>query len=194
MQKLLEATRAVDGSGIIQLGIHAGQSRQINNGAPANLLPNVGQHIDGAIECRVLQKRAALTAEKDNDVIEQTACHRKVGNHADDDNQRDEVGQIGQRLNTLFKTLMMDFVDEQRQNDGCREAEQQQLKAQQQRVADKTPKERACEKAGKIVQADPRTTEKSQCRLVVFECDQRTVHRLILEQNKIHQHGDDNDV
>ena len=30
----------------------------------ANLLPNVGQHIDGAVECRVLQKRAALTAEK----------------------------------------------------------------------------------------------------------------------------------
>lgn len=69
------------------------------------------------------------------------------------------MGQIGQRLNTLFKTLMMDFVDEQRQNNGRREAEQQQLKAQQQRVADKTPKERACEKAGKIVQADPRTTE-----------------------------------
>ena len=94
MQKLLEAARAVDGSGIIQLGIHAGESRQINDGAPANLLPNVGQHIDGAVECRVLQKRAALTAEKDDDVIEQTACHREVGDHADDDDQRDKVRQV----------------------------------------------------------------------------------------------------
>ena len=89
---------------------------------------------------------------------------------------------------------MVDLIDKQGKNDGRREAEQQQLKAQQQRVADKTSKERACEKAGEVVQADPRAAGKAQCGFVVFERDQCAVHRLILEQDKINQHRDDNDV
>ena len=64
MQDALEYRRAVHLGGFVEGGVHTGKGGQVDDGAPAGLLPDADGHVDGA-------EHGALVEEVDAGAEEQ---------------------------------------------------------------------------------------------------------------------------
>ena len=85
VQHLLKTACAVNDCGLVQLLIDSRKRGKINDGTPADTLPDVGNNVDGTKPCRV-QKHGLSRAAKDcKDVVDQAVAAGEIDNHAADD-------------------------------------------------------------------------------------------------------------
>ena len=63
VQRLLPAARAIDARGFVQFLVDARERGQVNDGAPADFLPDAGDHIKGHEILRVGEHGALLDAK-----------------------------------------------------------------------------------------------------------------------------------
>ena len=183
MEQLFPFASAVDFGGLIQLAVDAGQGGQIDDGAPAYLLPDAGENVDGSVKARILEQWRALSAEEDDDVVEQAGGHAEIGQHAADDDEGNEVRKIGDGLNCVLKGLMPDLVDQQSKQNGGWESENHIVGREKQGVSDQSWKVDVREEALKVVQADPVAARNAQSWCIVLKCDDRAVHGSVAEEN-----------
>ena len=76
------------------------------------------------------------------------------------------------------------LVEQQRQQDGRREAENHAVNVEQQRVAEHPEEHRRAEQALKILQAHPFAAPDAQVHLIVLEGDLHAIERRIFENDE----------
>ena len=88
---------------------------------------------------------------------------------------------IADRLDRTLKRLAANFIERQCQQQRCREAKEDLVTAQQNRIGQHAFKLCAIKKRSKVPQSDPVAAPHAQTRRVILECNQRPVHRRIVE-------------
>ena len=182
---LLEVARAVDGRGLVQLRVHRGDGREVDDGSPADVLPHVGE--DDQREERGLQSHDedGIVAERLADVVHHAAVGREERAHqGDNDDPGDEVRQVADRLDHALVLRQVQLVEQQGQNNRRREAERQLQKADTQRVLDRDPELRRIDELVEVLHAGPRASEDAQIELIVLEGQHNAAHGRIAENNQ----------
>src|SRR5699024_7982357 len=139
MQALLELVGAVQTGGLVQFGVDTRHGGQVEDGAPADALPDAADNEDRREVLRQRDEGGGLAAHRFDQVVDGAVGRQQFADHTGDDNHRDEVGQVGDGLNDLLELGAADLVEQQREDQGQREADDQVLKVQQQGVAERTP-------------------------------------------------------
>ncbi|MNR45184.1 hypothetical protein D3C85_1640050 [compost metagenome] len=99
MTNLLPAVRSVYLGRFVQGRIYPSDSRQINNGVPASLLPQLGCDIDRTKPLRFPEKHNRLDSERLEQMINDASRWRQeVDDNSADDNSRYKMWQIAYRL------------------------------------------------------------------------------------------------
>ena len=131
-----ELAGPVDGSSFIEVGINCRHGRQIDNGRPADIFPNIGNDQDGTKKLRVRKEDYLLKSQRLQDHIDNTGiqCEETVENGTDN-NPGKEVGKIGDSLTEAFKPQKPAFVDQNCQYNGQRPSENQPVKVDQDGIA-----------------------------------------------------------
>ena len=190
MQKLLETARTVDFGGLVQFLIYARQRGDIEDAVPAHALPDGGDNINRNKQAGVGEHRFAAVPKELRDLIDETAGVRKAHNHAAHDDNGDKVRHIGHRLDDLDELFMRNFVEQQRKNDGNREAENNAAQTDGDGVFNQAPEILALEEVNEIFESYPFVVQNTGVqRVVVLKCDQGAVHRLIAEDDIVQKHG-----
>ena len=117
----LQTAGAIDLRGLVQRGVHTGERGQVDDGVPADVLPDFGDPVDGGDGAGGAHQRfVAEEAAQDAGARGQEDVE-----HRDDDHHGDEVGHVGDGLYEALDFLGADLVDEQGQNDREDEAHDQ---------------------------------------------------------------------
>jgi L-fucose mutarotase/ribose pyranase (RbsD/FucU family) len=111
----------------------------------------------------------------------------ELRDHTAYDDRRDEVGQIGNGLNRSLEDLILDFIQQDCENNRDRETENQIVDTDEQRIAHQTREIEAAEELREILQADKLTSHDTLDRLIVLEGDDVAVHRPIAEQDEVNR-------
>ena len=113
---------SIDLSCLMEFGVYAAQSGDINNAAPPNALPDSGPDIKMGKRGRTGENILHNAARKQAVDISDCPCTRVkyLHQHADHNNRRDEMGNIRNRLDHFFKAHSRKGVEQQRQDDGQR--------------------------------------------------------------------------
>lgn len=189
MPHFAEHARAVQLGGLIQTAVHAGNGGQINDGVPADGLPHAGDHVDRSEILRRAEEINRLSAEQHDDCIEKAAIRaQKAADDARDNDDGKEVRKIGNRLHELLKVLVLQFVDQQRQQNRRRERPQKRIKAQKEGVSHQPPEIVGRHEAPEPVKAEPFAGEDAayaEERLIVLEGNDDAENRQVLEQDEI---------
>lgn len=96
-----------------------------------------------------------LAAQLGDEVVDGTAGGQNLANHARNDDHRDEVGQVGDRLHNLLEVNVLDLVQQQGEDQRQREADDQILEVQQQCVLERTPEVLILHELVEVLQAAP---------------------------------------
>lgn len=185
MPYLLPAARPVHLGRLVQRRVDAGEGRQIDDRAPADVLPNAGGNVDEPEPAGFGHIRLRGHAEKFQQLIDNPVPGEKVEQHPDDDDNRNKVRQIGDRLHEPLEQLVPQLVQQQRQNDRGGEPEQQIVETDQQRIADQPPKIEAVEKVDEMFEPDPRTVPDAGSGAEILKGDLQAVHGAVIENNVI---------
>lgn len=148
----LEHGSAVHFGRFIQAGIHVCQCRQIDDAAPARVLPDAGSDVDRSERGGLCQK---VGAGAQNQVQQAAGGAEKDADHAAHDHDGDKVRGIQHGLHHSLISLEPKLVDDQRKDDGNGEAPQQGVQADQHGVADHAAAGGGAEKPLEPFQAHP---------------------------------------
>ena len=149
-------------------------------------LPHAGEHVNRLEIFRNGQKRHRIVAEHLQHLVEHAVGGiHEDGQHAADNDGRDEVRRVGDHLNRLFQLVQRQIVHQQREDDGRRKADDQRIHADAQRVLNQDPEIVAGKEAIEILEADPGAAPDAAANLVVLERHQNAVHRCIAEDRVI---------
>ena len=184
MQALLPAVGTIDLGSLIQLGVDIGDGGQIDDRAPAHCLPDTDENIAEQPPGVLLQEGdRAFTGigdqRVDNAGVRGEHC---VGRGADDDPGQ-EVRQIQQCLGNTLEPPDADLVEQQRQNDWHREAEQKIQHIQQQRVGNSLTEIAVLKDLFKNLQPDKFTACIALADLVVQKSDRQACVSKVLEHD-----------
>ena len=155
VQYLLEAARAVDAGGLIQGGVDGGHGGDVDDGAPADLLPDVDDAHQPPEVLALAQPEHGLESQHLQQVVDGAVGREDVLGHGHDDDHGQEVGQVGDGLHRALEGALAHLVQQHRQYDGGHRAEHQVDDAHGQRVADGLVEIRAAEQPLEVVQAVP---------------------------------------
>ena len=122
MDHLFPAAGAVNGGCLIELNIHRGKRRHIDDTVPAKSLPDVGYHIDSPKIFWLGHKRNRFAAHDLPNSVDKSIAGYKGQNHAANYHHRDEVRHIDNSLDRLFKPLRAKLIEQQRKDDRRRKA------------------------------------------------------------------------
>ncbi len=180
---------------LMQLRINTGQRRQINDRAPSHRLPDAGPDIDRLEPAGLGHEEDRITAEQLDHLVDQP-CGRgqEDQDHPDEHNGGQEVRCISNRLHEPFEMFLPHLVDHQRQNNRSREPYCQLIQADADRILNQAPKEIAVEKPLEMIESDPGASPNSLSGNKIFERNLQSVHRNVLEDNKIRDCGRNQDI
>ena len=185
MPDALQAARAVNGRGLVQRRVDARERGQVDDRAPADILPDVGGDEDGAEVARVGQQACALHAQHGQHVVDQAVRLAKLRQQAAHDDDGDEVRHVRDRLDDVLIAVVGHLMDHQGEDDGRRERKGDLIQVDQQRVADDAPGVHATQKLGEVVQADEAAAGDAAHGLVVLKRDDRIVHARIVKDDVV---------
>ena len=183
MDQLVPFGSTVNGGGLVERGVNAGQCRHVHNGTVAGALPDVRKNIDRLEVLGLGHKVDRRTAKGGDQLVDQAAGRRKQGaQNTDNDHSGDEVGQIHHGLYAAFEEFTADFVDEQSQNDGNGKAHNNGIQADAKCVFDQTAKILGFKELDEIFEADPLAARDAQYGREITEGDLRAIH------GRVHEH------
>ena len=156
MDQLVPFGSTVNGGGLVERGVNAGQCRHVHNGTVAGALPDVRKNIDRLEVLGFGHKVDRRTAKGGDQLVDQAAGRRKQGaQNTDNDHGGDEVGQVHHGLYAALEEFTADFVDEQSQNDGNGKAHNNGIQADAKCVFDQTAKILGFKELDEIFEANP---------------------------------------
>ena len=186
MAELPPASGAVQGGGLVELRIDVGQGRQVDDRAPADVLPDVAGDVDGPEPLRPHQEGRAPEAQEGQEVVHHPVGGDEVDDHAADHHQRDEVRHVGDRLDGALEGDGAHLVEHHRQDDRRREADGQAEHLDQHGVAHQRPEVGVGQVLLEVLEADAGGGEyraQPAEHLDLLERDQHPVHGRVLEQH-----------
>ena len=203
MPHQLPAAGAVDLGGFIQLGIDAGEGREVDDRAVTGLFPEVltddhrreelgiGHDVGGVLFAEHLdQHMIGDTVGGGEELIGQRR-HNHDG---------DEVRDIHQRLGKALEPFAAQLVEQQCEDDRRREGEDQVGQRDCQRVAQQTPEIRAGEEFFKVLQSGEGAAEQRLDGGVaivgaeVLERHDQACHRRVVENEHVQDARDHQNV
>ena len=122
---LLELVGAVDLGGLEELHVDAGNGGEVEDGAPAHVLPHADQGV-GQLPGRAIGQEGNILVNQA--VLQQGLVDDAGGggedlqHHTADDDPAQEVGQVQQRLGDALDALVLNLVQHDGQDDRNREA------------------------------------------------------------------------
>ena len=194
MAHLLKAPGAVDGGRLVQFRVDCRQGGQVDDRAPAGVLPDVGDNVDRRKPARLHEPRERLAAQGDDDAVHQAFALEEVDDHAGHDHHRDEVRQVADGLHHALEPGVAQLVEQQRQDDRHRKAEDDAVQRQQHGVANQLPGVGIGEELGKVPQADPLGAPDAERHLVVLEGDDDAVDRQVVEDQEVQERQQEDQV
>ena len=186
VQALLEAVCAVQLSSLVQFGVDAGHGSQVKDGAPAEALPYARGNKDRREPLGQGDEGDGLAAQLGDEVVDGTAGGQNLADHARNDDHRDEVGQVGDRLHNLLEVNILDLVQQQGEDQRQREADDQILEVQQQCVLERTPEVLILHELVEVLQAAPFIAEDAAAGAVAAERNDVAEHRDVAEHDVVH--------
>jgi hypothetical protein len=94
----LQAARPLDDGALVQLGIDAGERRQVDDRAEADALPDARAHVDRAKPARLGEVTDLLASQCGHQAIDHAVVGQYLLEHSHDDDDGDEIGQKADRL------------------------------------------------------------------------------------------------
>ena len=129
------------------------------------------------------------TAKSLNEDIDNTTGRIKESrNHGDENNRRNEVRSIGNRLHQLFKPFIAHFIQHQGHDDRYRETGNNAVNTQYQCIFDDVPGTVGIEELFEVFQSYPVVAENAQASIILLESKRDAIHRQVVEKQKIRQH------
>ena len=195
VQYLLEAARAVDGRGLIEGRVDGGHGGNVDDGAPADFLPDVDDAHQPPEVLALAQPEHGLLddAQAQQQVVDGAVGGEDVLGHGHDDDHGQEVGQVGDGLHRLLEHLLPHLVQQHGQQHRGHRAEHQVDDAHGQRVADGDEEVRTAEQPLEVVQAvEGRDAARDQLAVaIVLEGVDPAPHGRVVEQQHIQEnrHG-----
>ncbi len=181
MQDPLEASRSVNLGRFVQGRIDARDRRQVNNRTPAYLLPNARGYVEKPEPFGLLQEQERLQTESGDDLVDQAVGGQEIDHHANDDDERNEMRQIRDRLHRPLEEPVSQLVQQQRQHDRSGKAEGDAVQAEQQRIAYDAPEVKAVKKIAEMPEPDPRAVRNAEAWGKILEGDLNAVHRAVMK-------------
>ncbi len=185
MEHLLEAPGSVDLGRFIQGRIDRGDRGQVDNGAPAQPLPDAGAYEQRPEPARLRHERNAVDAQKPKQLINQSVPRQEIEHHSHHDDNRDEMRQIRDRLHRALEDAAPNLVQQQGQYYRRGKSKQQLVHIDQDRIAKQTAEVVAVEKILEMIEADPLAAPDAVRDAVIFESHQQAVHRSVVENGVI---------
>ena len=180
-----EAPGAVHRGRLVELDIDGGDGGEVDDRAPAHVLPDVGRHDHRAEEARLDHEVDRFEPDQHQQVVDHPAGGRQeLADQGRDHHPTDEVRQVGDGLHHLLEAARAHLVEQQRQDDRGREPEDDLVERDQQRVAEHVQELRAAEQALEVVQAHPRAAQDALQDAVLLEGDDHPVHGVVLEDQE----------
>ena len=193
VQDALEAPRAVDGGGFIQAGVDGRHGGNIDDGAPADFLPNVDNAHQPPEIFSFAQPEHGLPdqAHAEQQLVHRAVADKDILRHADHDDHGQEMGQVSHGLHGALELGIAHFIQQHCQQDGRDRAEHQIDDAHRQGVADRLEKVRAAEQPLEVGPADIRRDALGDIFFVgvIQERVDPAPHGRVIKQQHIQQHG-----
>ena len=186
----LEFGCTVDNGSFIEVSADAGQSCDVNDGVKAHRLPYGGTDVHSTEIFFTGDEGLDVSAQSDDRGVDDAGRREEHLHNADQDNVRKEVRCVRDSLNSLSCLVAANLVEQQREDQGQREADDQVLKVQQQGVAERTPEVLVRDELVEVPQAAPFITEDAAARAVAAEGDDVARHRDVAE-NDVVDDGDE---
>ena len=182
---LAPASCTVHIGGFIQGSVHAGKGGKVNDGIPAQFLPDVHRNVQG-LEILLVGQQVGGRETDFREQEGQNAVGTAENDHETADHHgRNEVRHIGDGLHDLLERAGPHFVEKQGKKNGQRETEDQESDIDGQRVSEQTPEERAVQKGTEVLQSHPFAVGDAADRVIVLEGNHYAVHGQIVEDNEV---------
>lgn len=182
---LLYAPRPVHHRCLVQIRVNSGERGQINNHGPADFLPDAEADYHPHEITGLRQKRDRLHAEQAQHPIDDSFIGEQLGENAANDDPRQKVRHIQQRLRRALEPALADFIQQYGQQQRGREAEQDGIQSEFQRVFQHHHEFGILEHELEMLEADPFAMECACEHVVVLECDNIAGQRDIFEDEKM---------
>src|SRR5699024_6088447 len=125
---------------LVEGHVDASEGRDVDDGVPAHVLPDVGEDIERAEVALGLHEGQGLQVEGlQQDVDDAVALVAEELEHADHDDDGEEVRNVGDVLQRLTEADVVDLVEDEGQQDRRGETDGQAAQVEGQRVPDGTP-------------------------------------------------------
>ena len=185
----LQAAGTVDFRGLVQFWRHVGERGQVDDGAPAEALPDAGADVHIEEGFRNGKRVGGLCAGERlvNHAVHAHVRVKQLHQHADQHDGGDEVGNVGDRLHDLLVALGVDGVEQKREQDGKGHAEDHRQDGDPQGVHQHAGKDIRAEEPLKMTQANPRAAEETLVIFEVFERELNAYHRRVFEGDNVGQ-------
>ena len=132
------APESVDSASLVKLLVNAGDCGHIQNGIPANILPDVRDRDDRPeiFALREEQDRIVDDPEADKHLIDDALAAEAGGDNTRHNDPGNKVRQIGDRLRHALELRAPQFVKKQRQNNRSDKPDGNVQAADDKRIAD----------------------------------------------------------
>ena len=132
-------------------------------------------------------ERAAIAAQCRDDLVEHAGVWRKDAlHHRDDDDRRQKVRQVGDRLRDLLELRRADLVEQKRQDDRKRELQNALDEADVQRVENQAPAIVGTEEHLEVPEADPVAPPDAPAEGIILERQHVARDRDVADQDVVH--------
>ena len=188
--------RAVHGRRLVQLRTDAGQRRDIDDGVVADPLPHARPYVQMREEVGLTHELNGRRSQIPQHIVDHSVQRQDLGQYAADDDRGKEMRDVSDRLYRFLQDPVGHLVDQDGQDDRREESGEHRVKAQADRVAQKTRQLRRAEEVAEpfIPGIRPGARGDAELHIELLEGDQDTVHRTVLERERIDDRKHQKDV
>ena len=153
------------------------------------LLPDARSDEDRPEPFRFRQEIDRVDVEPAENCVDDACAGRKCSDHDPcDDDRRNEMRQVDDRLSSPLVDRVQDFIEHEGEQDRHREAEHQAERADDDGVLDCAQELGVREQGLEMLNSHPGAGGNSPEHRIVLECDLQSVHRLVEEQEEPDDH------
>ncbi len=189
MKHALKTSGPVDVCRLILFLIHVREGREVNDAPPSETGPDAAGDVDGTKGLFSHEKVRSFPAEELDDGVKQAFFRAECDQQAADHHGRYKMGQVGDGLHHLLKSLVLHFVEQQREKDRGRESKDQIQYADDDGVPDRPDEIDAREEFLEMGESHPGTFPHGAGDAIFFERDLQAIQRNVLKQDVIRDHG-----
>ena len=182
---LLEAAGAVHDGGLVKGLVNSHNRGHVDDRAPADLLPVMGDIQEGAEQLFISKEIDALPAQGGDDAVDHAAVGKEIGDQGGNDHPAEEVREGIDDLVGALELCSAHFVDQDGQDDGHRKLPEQAGKIDLEGVPDGPDGGGGGKNARKIGPADPLGSPDAKAGVEFLERKHKAAHRNVVENNKI---------